>query len=132
MSDNNYTIKDLENRYQKLQSYLGDSYIKMKHNKTILESINKKEKIKSIIVKETNSKITTMLSRIKTLQNELKLLKDNESSVNSQVSITSKKVILYQEKMRVSPMLTLGKSTPDSRSHSVKPHFHSPFIANYY
>ena len=57
MSDNKKTIEDLESTHKKLLSEAGDSYVKNKKNKVIVDLINKKEKIRSIMEKEANSKV---------------------------------------------------------------------------
>ncbi|OMJ80111.1 hypothetical protein SteCoe_19709 [Stentor coeruleus] len=75
---------DLEKKHKNLISELGESYFKEKSLKQIMGIMSKKEKIRSVIAKETNSKVNSMIYKIKTLQSELKILKDNENELNNQ------------------------------------------------
>ena len=127
-SQNNKKIEELEKEHKLLLENIGESYIKKKSTKFIMDIIHKKEKIRTIITKETNSKLTMMLSKIKSLQNELKLLKDNESNVNSQVWNALKRIDKYQDHLRYSPMPISSKSKSETRSHSVKPNFYPSFF----
>lgn len=88
---------DLEKKHKNFISELGESYFKEKSQKHIMDIMNKKEKIRSVIAKETNSKVNSMIYKIKTLQNELKMLKDNENELNNQYLETLRKSEKFHE-----------------------------------
>ena len=128
IAQGNKKIDDLEKKHKRLSDIIGESLIKKKSTKLILDTINNRQKIKGILVKEADSKISTMLTKIKSLQNELKLLKGNENNVNSQVLNTSKKIDSFQDHLRYSPLSVLVRLVPETRAHSVKPIFYPSFF----
>lgn len=130
ISDSNKKFETLEKEQQKLLNELGDSYSKMKSLKKIQKQKSKQEKIHLLLTKETNSKVNAMSIKIKSLQNELKVLKDNEEQVNSQFFETVKKVDMYQEKIRYSPVYQQTKRAPEQRSNSTKPNIKHLFYTD--
>lgn len=88
---------ELEKEHKKLMADLGESYFKGKSIKQIMGVINKKEKIRNIIEKEANSKSVSMNQKIKLLQTELKMLKNNENEVNGLYVEAKRKAENYKE-----------------------------------
>ncbi|OMJ81021.1 hypothetical protein SteCoe_18582 [Stentor coeruleus] len=97
LNEINNRFDELEKDHKKLMSDLGDSYFKEKSIKQIMVVINKKEKIRNLIEKGANSKNISMMQKIKLLQSELKILKDNENEVNNLYVETVRKADKYKE-----------------------------------
>jgi chromosome segregation ATPase len=123
ITDNSKKLEDLEKEYKSLQKELGPAYEKEKLMQRIMGIVKKKQKTEEIIRKGADSKMNAMMIKIKGLQSELRGLKDNEEQISSQVLNTSKRVDLYQGKIRLSPILHGSTKTPEPRSFSVKPIF---------
>lgn len=131
MAENEKKVKELKNECKRLTETLGEPYLKEKSMKKMMEIIQKKKKVEKIIIKETNSKANVMISRIKELQSELQSLKHNESEMSSQILSATKQVQLYNENIRLTPILGFNKSATENRSHSVRPQIHKSFFPSY-
>lgn len=131
IGENDRKINGLEEERKKLLDTLGEPYLREKSIKQMMETMKKKKKIEKLMQKETNSKVNTMLTKIKNLQTELKALRESESQMNSKISNTSMQVQVYNEKIRLSPIGTYTKKSDEIRSHSVKPKLYKSFLVNY-
>lgn len=121
-------LVDLEVKKKKLTSEIGESYFKHLSSKAMAETLSKKEKICQIMEKDTHSKLGLLQQKIKTLENQLYLQKDQELQMNSNLLAAVEKVKNYQENIRYSPILKHNKTNPDHRSFSVKPAFSRVFF----
>lgn len=131
IEENKRKINELDEERKQLLNTLGEPYLREQSMKKMLDTINKKKKIEKLIQKETNSKVNTMLIKIKSLQNELKGLKDSEYQLNSQILNYSMQAGEYNEKMRLTPIGTYTKKNVDVRSRSVKPNINKSFLIKY-
>ena len=131
ITENENKVKELESECKRLTERLGEPYLKEKSIKKMMEVIQKKKKVEKIIIKETNSKVNVMVSRIKELQSELQSLKHNELEMSSQILSATKQVQNYNENIRLTPILGFNKSATENRSHSVRPQIYKSFFPSY-
>lgn len=117
-------LEQLEKEHKDLLKDLGEPYFRELSMKKILKTVNQKKKVEQQILKETNSKALTMQQKIKSLQTELKSLKNNESDIYSKVLNVSKQAETYSQKIRKSPIFMNKNQIQDIRSVSVKPRFY--------
>ena len=117
-------LEQLENEHKDLLQDLGEPYFRQISMKKLLKTVNQKKKVEKLILKETNSKVMTMQHKIKSLQSELKSLKENESGIYFKVLDASKQAESYSQKIRKSPIFMSKNQIFDLRSRSVKPEFH--------
>ena len=127
-------LEQLEKEHKNLLNDLGEPYFRELSMKKIIKTINQKKKVEQLILKETNSKTMTMQQKIKSLQSELKSLKNNESEIYSKVLNVSKQAESYSQNIRKSPIFMNKSQINDIRSVSVKPRFYdySTQEINYY
>lgn len=97
IEESNNKFDELEKEHKKLTADLGESYFKGKSIKQLMGVISKKEKIRNIIEKEANSKNVSMMQKIKFLQTEMKMLKNNENEVNDLYVEAKRKADKYKE-----------------------------------
>jgi chromosome segregation ATPase len=124
-------LENLEKEHKVLMDDVGEPYFRELSRKKLMKTVKEKQKIEQLIVKETNSKVTTMQQKIKTLQIELKSLKDNESEMYSKIIDVSKQADVYSQKIRKSPIFMNKNNLFDIRSRSVKPQFHEYYIKKF-
>lgn len=131
IEENNKTVNGLEEERKRLLNTLGEPFLREKSIKQMMERMKKKKKIEKSMQRETNSKVNAMLIKIKSLQAELKELKDSENRMNSKILNTSMQVQVHNEKIRLSPIGTYTKKSEEIRSHSVKPKLYKSFLVNF-
>lgn len=117
-------LEQLEKEHKDLLEDLGEPYFRQLSMKKLQKTVNKKKKVEQLILKETNSKVMTMQHKIKSLQSELKCLKENESDIYFKVLDVSKQAESYSQKIRKSPIFMNKNQIYDIRSRSVKPQIH--------
>lgn len=117
-------LEQLEKEHKDLLEDLGEPYFRQLSMKKLQKTVNKKKKVEQLILKETNSKVMTMQHKIKSLQSELKSLKENESDIYFKVLDVSKQAESYSQKIRKSPIFMNKNQIYDIRSRSVKPQIH--------
>ena len=125
--ENNKRLTDLVTEHKKLVDSLGNSYIKEKSARVLQETKSKKEKHNNMIKKQTNSQINVLLLKIKSLQSELKSLKEKEDEMSFSLLNTTQKVEKFQEKIRYSPVFQQSRES-STRSYSVKPKLSPSFF----
>lgn len=131
IEENKKKLNDLDEERKQLLETLGEPYLREQSMKKMLETINKKKKIEKLIQKETNSKVNSMLIKIKSLQNELKNLKESEYQLNSQILNVSMQADEYNDRLRLTPIGIYTKKNAEVRSRSVRPNVNKTFLTKY-